>query len=113
MALTAELKERIVMALVAAEGRVEQCRFTLARGEARCAVGVILESIYGIEFEDEEAYIPKGKPGPWWQPGAEQFWNDVPAGLQSAIANANNSGSSFDTIARMVKEWECEGGAGE
>lgn len=88
MALTNEIKDKIVLALTGTTR--EQCSYRLADGEARCALGVIAESI-GVDSCAEVL----------------SFVDDLE--LSCRIAAKNDSGSTFDEIAKLVKEWPVDG----
>lgn len=95
------LRERVVLALLSTTR--EQCISYLGHGEARCALGLIGEAVFGFELVCC---------APEWGEGTKAFhvmdnyrlrdalgWN-----LALEIARRNNAGATFDEIAKFLKE---------
>ncbi len=89
-----ELKEKFVMALVGTTRR--QCVGVFGdQSGARCAVGVILTDVLGRQLEYEgSSYC-----------GAPIWDVELPLALQDQIVAANDSGKTFDDIAKIVKDF--------
>jgi hypothetical protein len=105
MGLTAEIKEKIVLALTGTTREQALCHFAV--DEKRCALGVIAEAL-GFEFEERVRCGAEECSGmTYGLPNEAEFvallGDDQ---LRVAIINANDrERRSFDEIAKMVKEW--------
>lgn len=87
------------MALVSTE-RV-QCYGMLARGEARCAVGIFADEVMKLPIYDSHGLNGMLSPSDW-----QKLHEALPEELRRQIVDANDfKGASFDDIAKIVKDF--------
>jgi hypothetical protein len=106
--LSDEVREKIVLALTGTARPQIRGESVDADGVGACAVGVICEGAFG-----GQVHLGRGRDctcrgwGTHFELTAwERTTDALGEQLYIALVNANDSGRTFDEIAKLVKEWE-------
>ena len=92
-------------------GEFEQCREALRVDDKYCCLGVHAE-LSGVEYDENSMYLFPGGPSSWANPLVEAYGMDCtgePAATWRGLAAENDSGTSFDEIATILRGWLADG----